>query len=63
MEPILKTSTLVASTYATYSCTIAESKLNERELLDTATEESRNLTSTSEIVDDLEVNYFKSAQW
>jgi hypothetical protein len=63
MEPISKTPTLVASTHATYSCTIAESKLNEREILDAATDKGRNLTSNSRTVDDSEVNYFKSAQW
>jgi hypothetical protein len=63
MEPISKTPTLVASTRATYSCTIAESKLNERELLDAATEEAQDLTSNSGIFDNSEVNYFKSAQW
>lgn len=63
METISKTPTLVASTRATYSCTIAESKLNERELLDTVAEKSQNIISNNGAVDDSEVNYFKSAHW
>jgi hypothetical protein len=63
MDPISKTPILVASTGTTYSCAIAQSKLRERELRDVASKERRDSTPISDHPNDLEVNYFKSAQW
>lgn len=61
--PNTPTPTLVASTGNAYSCTIAESKLRERELGGFISEQSGNLDATIGIEDISEVNYFKSAQW
>jgi hypothetical protein len=63
MDPKLKTPTLVASTAATYCCTIAESRIRERELQDATPDESQHLPRTGGNDIDSEVNYFKSAQW
>jgi telomerase Cajal body protein 1 len=63
MDPISKTPTLVASTGTTYSCTIGQSKLREKELRDVASKERQDFTPIIDHANDLEVNYFKSAQW
>jgi telomerase Cajal body protein 1 len=63
MDPISNTPALVASTGATYSCTIAESKLRERERRDAASQDGQDLAPVSSSSDDFESNYFKSAQW
>jgi telomerase Cajal body protein 1 len=63
MDPAGKTPTLVASTGATYCCTIAESRLRERQLQVATSGESQPLLQRAENDNDLEVNYFKSAQW
>lgn len=63
MDPVAKTPMLVASTGETYNNSIAEPKLRERELRDSISKESQDLNPKAEIVNDSEVNYFKSAQW
>jgi telomerase Cajal body protein 1 len=60
---MLKMPALVASTGATYSCSIAESKLREREVRDAISEDRQDLGPISSGNADFEANYFKSAQW
>ncbi|KAG4432246.1 hypothetical protein IFR05_012279 [Cadophora sp. M221] len=62
MENVTKTPRLLASTGDTYSCTIAESRIRERNPKD-GTAELETATARIENAEDLEVNYFKSAQW
>lgn len=62
MENFTKTPRLLASTEDTYSCTIAESRIRESNLKD-GTEELETVAAKIENAEDLEVNYFKSAQW
>ncbi|KAH7355139.1 WD40-repeat-containing domain protein [Rhexocercosporidium sp. MPI-PUGE-AT-0058] len=62
MESNTRSPRLLASTGDTYSCTIAESRTRESNLEDgTAELETVAVRSGSE--EDIEANYFKSAQW
>lgn len=63
MERISKAPSLVASTSDTYCCSIAESKRREGRLKDTQSPE-QDVTGPVDTKDEeLEANYFKSAQW
>ncbi|KAG4421972.1 hypothetical protein IFR04_004831 [Cadophora malorum] len=62
MENSSKASRLLASTADTYSCTIAESRIREWYLRDGTPELEKGPTRLDN-EEDLEVNYFKSAQW
>ncbi|RDL39823.1 Uncharacterized protein BP5553_04163 [Venustampulla echinocandica] len=61
MEPDRKLPKLVASTGSTYNCTVAESRVREGKLLNSESQDRE--ASIGIFDDDLEVNYFKSAQW
>ncbi|PVH82194.1 hypothetical protein DL98DRAFT_415466 [Cadophora sp. DSE1049] len=62
MENSSKTPRLLASTGNIYSCTIAESRIREQNLRD-GTPELETAAARTENEEDLEANYFKSAQW
>ncbi|KAK0119680.1 hypothetical protein ONS95_011116 [Cadophora gregata] len=62
MENHSKTPRLLASTGDTYSCTIAESGMRERDLRIGTPELDTTGTSLDDEIDS-EANYFKSAQW
>ena len=62
MEQISKAPNLVASTSDTYCCSIADSKIRESKLQDVQSLE--DVTPSGAVNDEeLETNYFKSAQW
>ncbi|KAL2070507.1 hypothetical protein VTL71DRAFT_13533 [Oculimacula yallundae] len=62
MEEQPKLPRLLASTGDTYSCSIAESRARESNLQD-ATPDIGSETARTDKEEDLEANYFKSAQW
>lgn len=62
MENSSKAPRLLASTVDTYSCTIAESRIRERDPRDGTPELDKGPTRLDH-EEDLEANYFKSAQW
>jgi hypothetical protein len=62
MEGISKAPSLVASTSDTYCCSIAESRVLEDRLKDVQSPE-RNAVGPGPKEEELEANYFKSAQW
>lgn len=63
MDQISKTPSLVASTSDTYCCSIADSKVRESRLKDALSLNEPSTPSADIKEEDLEANYFKSAQW
>jgi hypothetical protein len=63
MEQISKAPNLVASTSDTYCCSIADSKIRESKLQDVQSLGEDVTPSGAANDEELETNYFKSAQW
>lgn len=63
MDQGSKAPTLVASTSDTYCCSVAESKVREGQLRDILSLDETAIPPANTLEDDLEVNYFKCAQW
>jgi hypothetical protein len=62
-DKILRTPSLVASTSDTYCRSIAESKIRENKLKDVESQEQEYTFIKGMKDEELESNYFKSAQW
>jgi hypothetical protein len=63
MEQTSKSPKLVASTSDTYCCSIADSRIRENKLQDVPSQEQDAVPLPSMKDEELELNYFKNAQW